>query len=266
MIKYLCYYNTKPMKLLHVAPLVLFFSVLSTEAQLVNIEAKRMQTDSTRFVLKSDLLFNYTDNNGEYVLQFDSNISTQIKSKDLEKIYFLVLNYSLVRTDEKDVQNAWFLHARYNHELSDFFRLEGFLQNQNNTQLTIISRNLVGAGVRFKFINKEKTKAYFGNSYMYEIEKLNGIDQWFYNHRNSSYLSLTRTFEKIHLELVSTVYFQPLYSDIGNHRVLGQLKAEIPLTDHISLSALYNYFHTNFSSALQDDRSSTIKVGLTFNI
>lgn len=33
-------------------------------AQLVNIEAKRMQKDSTRFALKSDVLVNYTDNNG----------------------------------------------------------------------------------------------------------------------------------------------------------------------------------------------------------
>ncbi|MDE3742960.1 DUF481 domain-containing protein [Maribacter polysaccharolyticus] len=254
------------MELKRIIPLVVLFSVLSAKAQLVNIEAKRMQTDSTRFVLKSDLLFNYADNNGDYVMQFGSNISTQFKSRDLNDIYFLVLNYNLVRTDEKDVQNAWFLHARYNHEFTDFLRLEAFIQNQNNTQLTIINRNLVGAGVRLKVVDKENSRVYFGNSYMYEIEKLNGIDQRFYNHRNSSYLSLTQSFDKMHLDLVATVYFQPLYRDIGNHRVLGQLKAEIPLTDHMSLSALYNYFLTNFSSALQDDRSSTIKVGFTFNI
>ena len=248
--------------------LVLFFLLMgpAVRAQLVNIEAKRMHTDSTRFVLKSDVLFNYTDTNDAYVLKLGSNITTQLKSKDLNQIYFLVWNYDLVRTDEKDVQNSWFLHARYNQELSEFFRLEAFVQNQNNTQLTIVSRNLVGAGIRFKLINKEKTKAYFGNSYMYEIEKLNGIDQRFYNHRNSSYLSLTQAFEKAHLDLIATMYFQPLYRDIGNHRVLGQFKAEIPLTDHISLAALYNYFFTSFSSDLQDDRSSTINVGITFSI
>ena len=248
--------------------LVLFFLLMgpAVRAQLVNIEAKRMHTDSTRFVLKSDVLFNYTDTNDAYVLKLGSNITTQLKSKDLNQIYFLVWNYDLVRTDEKDVQNSWFLHARYNQELSEFFRLEAFVQNQNNTQLTIVSRNLVGAGIRFKLINKEKTKAYFGNSYMYEIEKLNGIDQRFYNHRNSSYLSLTQAFEKAHLDLIATVYFQPLYRDIGNHRVLSQFKAEIPLTDHISLATLYNYFFTSFSSDLLDDRSSTINVGITFSI
>ena len=255
------------MKFVRIATfLIILFLGFTSQAQLVNIEAKRMHTDSTRFVLKSDLLFNYTNTNEEYVLQFDSNISTQFKSKDLNQIYFLVLNYNLVRTEEKDVQNSWFLHARYNHELSELFRLEAFIQNQNNTQLTIISRNLIGGGLRMKLINKENTKVYFGNSYMYEIEKLNGIDQRFYNHRNSSYLSLNQSFKKIHLDLIGTVYFQPLYRDIGNHRVLCQLKAEIPLTNHISLSALYNYIYTSFSSALQDDRSSTINVGITFSI
>ena len=248
-----------------ILPIFLFFHLISY-AQLVNIEAKRMQTDSTRFVLKSDMLFNYTDTNDAYVLKLGTNIATQLKSKDLDKIYFLVWNYDLVRTDEKDVQNSWFLHARYNQKLSDLFRLEAFVQNQNNTQLTISRRNLIGAGIRFKLINKERTKAYFGNSYMYEIEKLNDIDQRFYNHRNSTYLSLTQAFEKVHLDLIATVYFQPLYRDIDNHRVLGQFKAEIPLTDHISLAALYNYFFTSFSSDLPDDLSSTINLGVTFSI
>ncbi|MCP4976790.1 MAG: DUF481 domain-containing protein [Maribacter sp.] len=246
--------------------LIYLFLGITSQAQLVNIEAKRMHTDSTRFVLKSDLLFNYTDNNGEYVLAMNTNISTQFKSKDLNKIYFLVLNYNLVRTDEKDFQNSWFFHARYNRKLSQFFRLETFVQNQNNTQLTIIRRNLVGVGLRFKMIDKKNTQAYFGNSYMYEIEKQNGIDQRFYNHRNSSYLSLNQSFEKIHLDLIATLYFQPLYRDIQNHRILCQVKAEIPLTDHIGLSALYNYFYTSFSSELENDRSSTINVGITFSI
>ena len=246
--------------------LIFFLFSFTSHAQLVNIEAKRMQTDSTRFALKSDLLFNYTNNNDDYVLQVNSNISTQFKSKDLNKIYFLVLNYSLVRTNEKEINNSWFLHGRYNLKLSDFFRLEAFVQDQNNAQLTIIRRSLVGVGLRFKLINKESTSVYFGNSYMYEIEKLNAADQRFYNHRNSSYLSINQSIEKIHLDLIGTVYFQPLYRKIGNHRVLGQVKAEISLSNHISLSALYNYFFSSFSSALQNDRSATVNVGVTFSI
>ena len=245
---------------------ILLSSCYLSQAQLVNMESKRMQTDSIRFVLKSDLLFNYTDNNGDYVLQLTSNISTQSKSKNLKEIYFLVLNYQLVRTADRDFQNQWFGHARYNHKLSNILRLEAFLQNQNNTQLTIVRRSLAGAGFRLKFLDRKKTEAYFGNSYMYEIERIAASDDNLYNHRNSSYLSVNQTFEKINLSIIGTAYFQPLYSNFGNYRALCQLKMEMPLTKRISFSALHNYSYISFSSELRDDRISTINVGLTFSI
>ncbi|WP_339704585.1 DUF481 domain-containing protein [uncultured Kriegella sp.] len=237
-----------------------------SNSQLVNIESKRMQRDSVRFALKSDLLFDYTDNNGSYILQVGSNLTTQLKSKDLKKIYFFIGNYNLIRSKDEDFQNSWFLHFRYNQKLSNLFRLEAFLQNQNNTLLTITSRNLIGAGIRLKLISKENTKAYFGNAYMYEIEKTDDPYQQFYNHRNSSYLSITHALEQVRLDFTGTVYFQPLYRYIGNHRILCQLKAEMPLTKVLSVSALYNYFYSSFSPDSENDRSSNISLGLTFTL
>jgi hypothetical protein len=235
-------------------------------AQLVNIEAKRMQRDSVRFALKSDLLFDYTDNNGDYILQIGSNLTTQFKSKDLNKIYFFIGNYNLIRSKDQDFQNSWFFHIRYNQKLSDLFRLEAFIQNQNNTLLTITSRNLIGAGIRLKFISKENTKAYFGNAYMYEVERIADTDENFYNHRNSSYLSVTHSLVKANLDFAGTLYFQPLYRYMGNHRVLAQLKAEMPITNTLSLSALYNYFYSSFSTTRDVDRSSNLGIGFTFTL
>jgi len=212
------------------------------------------------------VLFDYTDNNGDYIFQIGSNLTTQLKSKDLKKIYFFIGNYKLIRSQDQDFQNSWFFHVRYNQKLSDLFRLEAFVQNQNNTLLTITSRNLIGAGIRLKFISNETTKAYFGNSYMYEIEKVAITDQQFYNHRNSSYLSINQSFKKTRLDLTGTVYFQPLYRYIRNHRILCQLKAELPITKIISLSTLYNYFYSSFSPNAENDRSSNLSFGLTFTI
>ncbi len=241
-----------------------FFSCLN--AQLVNIEAKRMQSDSVRFALKSDVLFDYTDNNSAYIFQIGSNLTTQFKSKDLKKMYFFIGNYNLIRSSGQDFQNSWFFHLRYNQKLSNLLRLEVFLQNQNNKLLTITSRNLIGAGVRLKLISAEATKVYFGNAYMYEIEKIGTTGQQFYNHRNSSYLSITHAFKKVGLDLTGTIYFQPLYRDINNYRILQQLKAELPITKVLSLSALYNYFYSSFSPAEDSDRSSNLSVGITFTI
>lgn len=239
---------------------------IQIQAQLVNIESKRMQVDSVRFALKSDLLFNYSNNNGDYLFQIGSNVTTQVKSKDLKKIYFFIGNYNLIRSKDQDFQNSWFLHFRYNQKLSQLFRLEAFIQSQNNALLTITNRNLAGVGIRLKLISTENTKAYFGNAYMYEIEEIDATQQQFYNHRNNTYLSLTHAWKKANLDLTGTVYFQPLYKDIGNHRILSQLKAELPITKIVSLSALFNYFYNSFIPGAAKDYSSNLMVGFTFEI
>jgi hypothetical protein len=236
------------------------------EAQLVNIESKRMHTDSLRFVLNSDLLFNYTDNNGEYILQINSNVTTQFKSKNLKSIYFFIGNVSLIRSKDEDFQNSYFLHARFNQKLTDLFRLEAFVQNQYNENLTISDRNLLGVGLRLKILDKKGTLAYLGNSYIYEVESVASSDQKFYNHRNSSYLSLNQNFKKYNLDITGTFYFQPLYDNISNHRILSQFKAQMPLTKRISFSALYNYSVINFNSELDDNQSSNVSFGLTLNL
>ncbi|MCM4166353.1 hypothetical protein KCTC52924_03287 [Arenibacter antarcticus] len=257
-------YKPKHLKSLLIIVIYLFCNALN--AQLVNIESKRMQSDSVRFALKSDLLFDYTDNNGDYLFQLGSNLTTQFKSKDLQKIFFFIGNYKLIRSNEKDFQNNWFFHLRYNQKLTSLFRVEAFIQNQNNTKLTITSRNLIGAGIRLKLISSEMTRVYVGNAYMYEIEKIAETGQHFYNHRNSTYLSSTHSFKKTSLNFTETIYFQPLYKNFGNHRVLLQVKAELPLTEVISLSALYNFSYNSFPAVNDIDRSSNLSLGITFNI
>jgi len=253
-------------KFLGYLSVLVFCHANSVSSQLVNIESQRMQSDTVRFALKSDLLFNYNDNNGSYIIQIGSNIAAQLKSNNLKKTYFFIGNYNLIRSKDEEFQNSWFFHLRYNQKLSNFFRLESFIQNQNNTRLTITSRNLVGAGIRLKFVATENGKAYFGNSYMYEYERIGETDQQFYNHRNSSYVSLSQHFKKSNLDLVGTVYYQPLYRDISNYRILTQLKAELPITNRLSFSALYNYFFANFPESRTSDYSSNLKLGLSFQM
>ena len=249
---------------------ICFFSIFilaySVNGQLVNIESKRMHTDSIRFVLSSDLLFNYTDNNGEYILQIGSNLTTQLKSRNLKSIYFFIGNVNLIRSKDEDFQNSYFLHARFNQKLTEVFRFEAFAQNQNNQKLTISERNLLGLGLRLKLLSKSGSLVYFGNSYIYEIEVVDDTGQKFYNHRNSSYISLNQNFKKYNLDVTGTLYFQPLYNNISNHRILSQFKAQMPLTKRVSFSALYNYSVINFNSELEDNRSSNLSFGFTLNL
>ena len=57
-----------------------------SHAQLLTIESKRMQTDSIRFVLRSDFSFSYNNYDGDYIYRIESSFSTEVKSKDLKKM------------------------------------------------------------------------------------------------------------------------------------------------------------------------------------
>jgi len=233
-----------------------------SHAQLVNIESKRMQTDSIRFVLRGDFSFSYDNYDGDYIYRIGSSLSTQVKSKDLKKIYFLLGNYNLIRSEAQDFQNTWFLHLRYNHKLSNLFRFEAFVQSQNNQLLAINSRNLVGAGLRLKLISKDPIRLYLGNAYMYEEEKSDAFYTKEYNHRNSTYLTISATVAESNVSITNTFYFQPLYKDFSDYRILEQLKIDVPLSKVLSLYTLFDYYHDNITPSGESQFSSNISIGL----
>jgi hypothetical protein len=231
-------------------------------AQLVNIESKRMQTDSTRFVFRGDVSSSYTNNNGDYLFQLQSNISTQLKSKDLNKILFVVGDYSLITSENQDFQNAWFLHLRYNHEITNLFRFEAFIQGQNNKILDINTRNLAGLGIRLKAISKNNLRLYWGNAYMYEVEKSDELNTELFNHRYSSYLSFSAGEEDSSFSLTNTIYYQPLLRDFDDYRILDQLKINYALSKRISFFILLDYYYDSITPRDRSQYSTTTSAGL----
>ncbi len=233
-------------------------------AQLVNIEARRMQTDSVRFALNGDFSFNHTNNDGKQVNQIDAAVTTQLKSKDLRMIYFLLGNYRLIDTGAENLQNAWFLHGRFNYKFEQFpaWRIESFIQGQYNQLLVVEQRNLIGAGLRVKWMDKERFTGYAGNSYMYEIEYSDRAGTTNYNHRNSTYLTLSYAAESLKLSVTNTFYFQPLYSDLSDYRILEQFRLDIPLAKWLSVFTVYNYYFDSNTPLNTTEYTSNLNIGV----
>ena len=238
---------------------LLFPGLLS--AQLVNIEAKRMQTDSVRFALAADFSFNHTNNDGKQVNQIDAALTTQLKSKDLKKIYFLLGNYKLIDSGEENLQNSWFLHGRFNYKFSQVLRFESFLQGQYNQLLVVEQRNLIGAGLRVKWVDKERFTGYAGNSYMYEVEYSDRAGTTDYNHRNSTYLTLSYTPKSGKFSVANTVYYQPLYRDLDDYRILEQFRLDIPLSNWLKVFTLYNYYFDSKTPLNTEEFTSNLNFG-----
>lgn len=245
---------------------IFFLSTSFSFAQLVNIESQRMHTDSLRFKLVGNFSFSYDNYDGDYIYQIGSGLTSQLKSKDLKKIYLLIGNYNLIRSEDQDFQNTWFLHLRYNQKLSNLFRLEAFIQSQHNELLNINARNLIGAGIRFKLLSKENLRLYLGKAYMYEEEKSDAFNVKDYNHRGSTYLSMSATFPKSNVEITNTIYYQPLYQDFSDYRVLEQLKIGIPVSDVIGFYTLLDYYHDSTTPSGDSQFSTNISIGLDINI
>lgn len=232
-------------------------------AQLVNIEAQRMQTDSVRFALNGDFSFNHTNNDGIQVNQIDAAITTQFKSKDFRKIYFLLGNYRLIDTGAENLQNAWFLHGRFNYKFDQlpFLRFESFIQGQYNQLLVVEQRNLIGAGLRAKWMDKEHFTGYAGNSYMYEVEYSERAGTTDYNHRNSTYLTLSYAAESLKFSVSNTVYYQPLYRDLSDYRILEQFRLDIPLSGWLKVFTLYNYYFDSKTPLNTREYTSNLNFG-----
>lgn len=235
-------------------------------AQLVNIEAKRIQTDSVRFVLNADFAFNHTNSDGAKVNQIDGALTTQFKSKDYKKIYLFLGNYKLIDSDEKNLQNSWFLHGRFNYKLNKSLRLEAFLQGQYNQLLVVEQRNLVGLGLRVKWIEKENFTGYLGNSYLYEVEYSNDAGTTEYNHRNSTYLSLSYFPKSERFFISNTVYYQPLYRDFNNYRILEQFRIDIPLSKWFKVFTVYDYYFDSKTPLNTREYTSDLKMGVGISL
>lgn len=235
-------------------------------AQLVNIETRRVQTDSLRFVLNADFAFNHTNNDGITVNQLNGTLTTQLKSKDYKKIYLFLGNYKLIDAEGGNLQNTWFLHGRFNYKLSEPFRLEAFIQGQYNALLVVEQRNLIAGGVRIKWMNKENFTGYLGNSYMYEIEYSDQAGTTNFNHRNSTYLSLSYFPKNERFSIANTVYYQPLYRNLNNYRILEQFRLDIPLSEWFKVFVIYDYYFDSKTPLNTREYTSQLQVGLGLSL
>lgn len=240
------------------------FSINEINAQLVNIEARRIQSDSIRFVLSDKFSFSHNDKNGKTLMQISNTLAAQYKTKSLKNIFLGLGSYKLIRTADEDFLNVLFGHLRYNRKITKVFRAESFIQYQRDPVLDISARELFGVGVRFKLISTEYFWAYAGTTYMYEFERSDKFEQSSRHHRSSNYVSLTTSIPKTALTMTGTMYYQPEYKNFDDFRVLAEINIKYKISKHISFNSGYNYFYDNETPMGGRQYYATTKFGLGF--
>lgn len=226
------------------ACLILFLFAFCTiaDAQIVNIEARRLHTDSVRMVTDVNLAILLNSTNGKSLATVRGNIVSQWKSRNYKHLVLASANYDFAQADKDDYVNNFYVHLRYNYKINTWLRWEAFVQSQTNEPLGINFRQLLGTGPRFKIKIGKDADIYVGSSYMYEYERtidrvVGGVGRW------SNYGSLNIHIPKLNGSLISTFYYQPLFSQFADHRLMNDTRLDLNITAKWRVYTRFSYLY-----------------------
>lgn len=234
----------------------------SANAQVVNIESERLKADSNGVYGSLSGDFELTSNT-KTVVVFDA--TAQLEYKQDSNLYLLLGNYGFVSGDKEAFANNAFIHLRYNRKITTLLRWEVFTQLQFNEVSKINLRYLLGTGPRFKLVDKEKLKIYAASLVMFEYGEDDTTENAFHRDvRSSSYL--TFTFVPIHnLRIISTTYYQPLYNELSDFRLMNQESVEISISGRFKLEPAFNYLFDSRPVSGVPKVNYSFKMGLEYH-
>jgi len=207
--------------------------------QIVNIESKRISSDSSGWFGSARLSFAGSKNTKE-TLAFTAGTLIEYKSKSTKDLWLLISDLSLITGNQEKFSNAGFGHLRYNRKLGETVRWEAFTQIQYNSLVKVDRRILFGTGPRFKLTQLDNAKFYLGIAYMYEREDLIEPIVVQNNNRMSSYFTFTLTPDD-EVTFTSTLYFQPLLKDAKDYRLSNETTLTLGITKKLNLHVSFRY-------------------------
>lgn len=234
----------------------------TSSSQIVNIESQRIQSDSTGWLgnIGSNFLF---QKNAIEVVNISANAHVEYKSK--KSLYLFLGAYNLLKGNGQTLNNNLFLHLRYNYKFNKWLRWELFGQLQENRITGIKQRWLAGSGPRFKLLSGDRVALYAATAAMYEYEEEQTIPVIYHRDvRSSSYFSFDYNFTK-NAELISAVFYQPLFNDFANFRILDEIGIKFKFVKHFSFSTNWYYLYDSRPAASTPKLNYSISNGIEYD-
>lgn len=208
---------------------------LPVTAQIVNIEDKRQQVDTTGWYGQLDLGFNLTQNSSRIL---SLNSAVRLDRLEERQNWLIYGGYNRVSVNGNDFINTGFGHLRYDRDLSGALVWEAFTQLQSDEKLQLNLRWLAGTGPRLRLSEEESFRLYAGLLYMYEYDRFSG-DIVYRDHRLSSYLSLRLQWND-RVSLANTTYYQPKLPDFSLPRITTATSLAVQLASWLSFTSRFN--------------------------
>lgn len=217
------------------AGLLLLIGVAGS-SQVVNIENKRLENDSSAWTAQAGFRFNMVQNTQRSYDLGGYGLLQHIRDMDR---FFFVTDFNVNRVEENAFTNTGFQHIRYQRAWKDPVFWEVYTQLQYNQPLRIDLRWATGAGPRVLLFQRDDLRLALGSSIMYEHE-VDRVNDIYYNDiRSSNYVSVAFKAEP-NLQLTTIVYYQPLIGDASDQRLALEMQLRITVTRRFAFDTRIN--------------------------
>lgn len=222
---------------------IIYLSVFNTiSAQVVNIEGKRIHTDTTGFAGHIDLGMSLEKNVAQ-LLNINGNSLIQYKTKNRRHLFLFMADAGIVRSGGVDLINRYLGHIRYNTRfIKDWLKWEALMQFQRNPLIDIQVRYLYGSGFRFKLSETNKYRIYLGTTYIFEHERGFNDNREEFNHRWSNYFSFS-ILPTENFTLKSTTYYQPILTLFEDYRLMEDIRLEFKITKNLTYTTSFEMIY-----------------------
>lgn len=242
--------------------LLIFLLPVFVSAQIVNIESQRLQSDTTGWLGSFGSNF-FFQKNAVQVLNI--NLNAHVEYKADKSLYLFLANYNLLRGSGQTLSDNLFYHLRYNYKINKLIRWEAFTQLQQNNVVGIDLRVLAGTGPRFKLSGTKQFALYAATTAMYEYEKETTTPAIYHRDiRSSSYVT-ARYKPNDNAEVTATIFYQPLYKDFADFRVLNEISAKFKIIKHLSFIVGWSYLYDSRPAASTPDLNYIVTNGIEYD-
>lgn len=184
-----------------------------------------------------------TGNSEKTEAGFDGKIDWKLSSATT----FLIFESDYEWINGNRTSNEGLIHLRHVRQLTTLLDIEFFGQVNYDKKVLVDNRELIGTGIRYKFLNFSNGDLTLGTAYMFEHENFNLPGNAVHlsevnDHRWSNYVSYYLAINP-YVNFGGVVYYQPMFKNFGDYKLLAENSLTVKLTELISLSINFKLRH-----------------------
>ena len=236
--------------------LFLFISSNISAQSIINTESNTAKNDKKVFA-EIEAAFDMQQGNTE-ILQLEASVLLGFNLTD-KNLLKLNAGHAQLTEDEESIDNDSYVQLRHNYKFSELIKSFAFIQYQENLNLLLTERLILGLGFRYDSSIKGFNFG-VGSGVMYENEVLFEEKLKLYEQNDFTIIRMCglSTFSFSISEFITiqnTTFFQPDFSDFfSDFRLLNELTILIEINDRLSLENKFTFRHdSDPPSVLKED-------------